>query len=169
MILVCVTYTVLVTVFSKRHKRNVRRALAVACSLSFRAKILLMDADGICATNSAMRNICEQFWFEAVATEKLYWEERYTVDGVVEGVPRDDVRQDMDETDECRRGFARILDLIHRRDGVKLEVNKLPKNITMKKAYTSLVGARNWSRTTGAPIARRFPVSKNFGKPSPIL
>ena len=131
-------------------------ALWQSLAPELRAKILLMDADGICATNSAMRNICEQFWFEAVATEKLYWEERYTVDGVVEGVPEDNVRQDMDETDERRRGFARILDLIHRRDGVKLEVNKLPKNITMKKAYTSLVGARNWAPHHWRPNRQAF-------------
>ena len=61
-------------------------------------------------------------------------------------------------------GLRAFFDLIHRRDGVKLEVNKLPKNINMKKAYTKVWSERAIGRrTTSAPIARRFPVSKNFG------
>ena len=86
--------------------------------MTFREKILMMDADGICATNTAMRSMCMHFWTSTIAGEKQYWEQQQ--------VPADTIRQDIPEGEPRPSGFARILDLIRRRDGVKLEEDKLP-------------------------------------------
>ena len=51
----------------------------------------------------------------------------------------------MRKFDKRREGFARILDLIHRRDGVKLEEDKIPKDVSLSKAYEHLHGARDWA------------------------
>ena len=67
-----------------------------------------------------------------MAIEKDYWENQYMVDDV-KGVPRDTVRQDMRKFDKRREGFARILDLIRRRDGVELEEDKIPKDVSFEK------------------------------------
>ena len=109
-----------------------------------RLKILRYDQYGLCAASKETLATCDQFWVDAVATEKNYWETQYTVNGVT-GVPRDTVRKDMRKFDKCREGFARILDLIRRRDGVKLEEDKIPKDVPLRKAYEHLVGARLWA------------------------
>ena len=113
-----------------------------------REKILMMDADGICATNTAMRSMCMHFWTSTIAGEKQYWEQQQ--------VPADTIRQDIPEGEPRPSGFARILDLIRRRDGVKLEEDKLPQHTTMKKAYTSLIGARDWAPHHWRPNREAF-------------
>ena len=109
-----------------------------------RAKFLLLDPSEYCAASKETLATCDQFWIEVVATEKHYWENQYMV-GDVKGVPADTVRQDMRKFDKRRVGFARILDLIHRRDGVKLEEDKIPKDVSLSKAYEHLHGARDWA------------------------
>ena len=109
-----------------------------------RAKILSMNPSKYCTASKETLASCDQFWVEAVAIEKDYWENQYMVDDV-KGVPRDTVRQDMRKFDKRREGFARILDLIRRRDGVELEEDKIPKDVSLKKAYEHLVGAREWA------------------------
>ena len=111
-----------------------------------KTKILEFDLNlqsGFCATNQATRASCAEFWANAVSREKRYWEKEYMFNGVY-GVPADNVRQDMLRIDKRRRGFERILDLIRRRDGVELS-EEFPKHVSLKRAYSSLVGARIWA------------------------
>ena len=123
-----------------------------------RAKILSMNPSKYCTASKETLASCDQFWVEAVAIEKDYWENQYMVDDV-KGVPADTVRQDMRKFDKRRVGFARILDLIHRRDGVKLEEEQASERRNFEKR-THLHGARNWAPHGIGPIARRFPVSE---------
>jgi surface protein len=136
-------------------------AATVWDSLPGELKARILEADlslqsGFCATNQATLASCEEFWAEAVAKEKRYWEREYMFDGEY-GVPADEVRQDMLRIDKRRRGFERILDLIRRRDGVELEEDQVPKHVSLKDAYDSLVRARTWAPRHWRANREAFP------------
>ena len=107
-------------------------------------QILEYDESSLCATSKATLAKCDWLWSQAVAAEKHYWENIYKVGDVV-GVPEDNVRQDMRRYDKRRKGFARILDLIRRRDGVELKEDQISKHVSLRKAYLTLFGARKWA------------------------
>ena len=104
----------------------------------------------LCAANKTNHNICKAVWGRVWAEERDFWEG--------EQVPADNIRQDIPEGETRPSGFARIIDLIKRRDGVDL-TSELPTNMSLQKAYKHLRGAREWAPRHWA---ERMPVSDEF-------
>ena len=100
----------------------------------------------LCSTNSANYGICRAIWNRAWAQERAHWEG--------EQVPADNTRQDIPFFNRAE-GFARILDLIKRRDGVEL-TSELPTDMSLQKAYKHLRGAREWAPRHWQPNRQHF-------------
>lgn len=99
-----------------------------------------------CVTNRANLQLChslQPFWNQFFDNERRYWEEQYQFNGVV-GVPMDSERQDVPRFTPRPTGFERILDLIHRRNGVKNPANMLAE-MSFNEACAQLLDARNWA------------------------
>lgn len=98
----------------------------------------------ICESDKRNYNICRRIWERLWAEERSYWETEYPQKNLGRGVPSDNQRQDIPADQTRPAGFDRIIDLIKRRDGVEL-TSELPKNMSLKKVYTHLRGARKWA------------------------
>ena len=71
-------------------------------------------------------------WRRLIQDEKAYWENEYQYQNA--GVPADTDRMDIHDDELRPSGFARILDLIRRRDGVELKEDQFPQNMSLKTA-----------------------------------
>lgn len=117
-----------------------------------------------CKTNQVNFQICQwlwQQWVNIIQQEQNYWEVSYPQQNDGQQVPPDDIRRDIPPNQPRPSGFARILDLIRRRDGVELEVDAFPKHVSLKTARDHLLSARTWAPRHWREGRNRFGLSGN--------